>query len=91
MSSRWIAFPALAIALTLGAGGALASETDPAVRNPLAQPMDITRGGMGAGPRFQPLGNPLRHPMAVSERSLPALEESLALGNNAPSSDAFGP
>ncbi|WP_419899977.1 hypothetical protein [Roseomonas sp. USHLN139] len=90
MSSRWIAFPALAIALSLGAGAAMANETSLAAGNPTAQRMEVTRGGMGAGPRFQPLGSPLRNAMPVSERELPALEESLALGNNAPSSDAFG-
>ncbi|PWC26849.1 hypothetical protein [Teichococcus aestuarii] len=92
MSFKWMPFFAMGFALSIGFGAnsTLARESDSPTGDPLAQYMEVTRGRMGAGPLIEQLGSPLTHSMTVSERQLPALEESIALANNAPSSDAFG-
>ncbi|WP_419899987.1 hypothetical protein [Roseomonas sp. USHLN139] len=84
---------ALAVMAALVATPTFANESDNAVGDPLATPMAVTRGAMGAGGAGESqsaMGSPFARRMATTRRHLPVFEETLALTNNAPASDADG-
>lgn len=81
----------LGLGVLLLAGPAFAHEGAGTSENPTRFSIAASRGEVGAGAPGNSRsaeGNPLNVPIAISKRTLPPLEESIALMNNAPSSDA---
>ncbi|WP_419900487.1 hypothetical protein [Roseomonas sp. USHLN139] len=79
------------LSVLLLAGPAFAQESAGTSENPTRLSIAVSRGEAGAGApgnSRSAKGDPLSVPMETSERTLPPLEESMALTNNAPSSDA---